>query len=196
MQNIEVIFKEIFSEVEPIMEQMDQVQMEAAVRAICSAKRIFAVGMGRSGYMMRCFGMRLMQMGLTTFMIGDTSTPSAQEGDLLVIGSGSGETASLKGYVKRAKQLKCKVLVLTGHPESTLGREADVTIVLPVQEELHKNADGSMIVYDTKKHGTKMLLGSRIELCMLLCTEALCMMVFQEMGFDESDMMRRHACFE
>ncbi len=196
MQNIETIFKEIFDEVEPVMGRMDQTQMKAAVCAICSAKRIFVAGMGRSGYMMRCFGMRLMQMGLTAFMIGDMATPSAQEGDLLIIGSGSGETASLKGYVKKAKQLKCRVLVLTGHPESTLGREADVTVVLPVQEELHKNADGSMIVYDTKNCGTKMLLGSCIELCMLLCTEALCMMVFQEMKFDESDMMRRHACFE
>lgn len=196
MQNTNEVFKGIIAEIEPVKEGMDQQQMEAAVRAVYKAKRIFVTGMGRSGYMMRCFGMRLMQMGFTAFMIGDTATPSAEEGDLLIIGSGSGETPSLKGYLKKAKQLKCKVLVITGHPESTLGREADYTVKLPVEEELHKNADGSMRVYDTGNQGTKMLLGSCLELCMLLCTEALCMMAFHEMNFREADMMRRHACFE
>ena len=98
--------------------------------------------------------------------------------------------------MKRAKQLECRTLVITGHPESTLGQEADHTVELPVREELHKNADGSMRVYDTKNQGAKMLLGSCLELCMLVCTEALSMMAFREMDFRETDMMRRHACFE
>lgn len=196
MLKADEIFRDIGLEVAPVLKGIGQGELEAAVEAICAAKRIFVAGMGRSGYMMRCFAMRLMQMGFTAYMVGDTSTPSASSGDLLVIGSGSGETESLKGYAAKAKKLGCRVLAITGHPESSLGRGADLTVILPVQESAHKGADGSMLVYDTGNSGQKMLLGSRLELCLLLCTEALSMMAFHQMGFSEAEMMRRHACFE
>lgn len=196
MLKADEIFRDIGLEVAPVLKGIEQGELEAAVEAICAAKRIFVAGMGRSGYMMRCFAMRLMQMGFNAYMVGDTSTPSASSGDLLAIGSGSGETESLKGYAAKAKKLGCRVLAITGHPESSLGRSADLTVILPVQEPAHKGADGSMLVYDTGNSGQKMLLGSRLELCLLLLTEALSMMAFHQMGFSEAEMMRRHACFE
>ncbi len=196
MLRADEIFRGVGQEVAPVLRGIAQGEMETAVEAICAAKRIFLAGMGRSGYMMRCFAMRLMQMGFDAHMIGDTSTPSASSGDLLLIGSGSGETENLKGYAAKAKKLGCRVLAITGHPESSLGRAADLTVILPVEEEAHKGGDGSMLVYDTGNSGQKMLLGSRLELCLLLVTEALGMMAFHQMGFSEADMMRRHACFE
>ena len=140
--------------------------------------------------------MRLMQMGLLVYMVGDTNTPCAQEGDLLVLGSGSGETESLKNYAAKAHRLGVETLVITGHPESTLGRAADVLVVLPVNEEAHKDETGAMIVYRRENGGERMLLGSRVELCLLLVCELLTMLAFRRLGVEEADMMRRHACFE
>ena len=80
MQDTREIFKGIIEEIEPVLSRMNQEEMEAAVKAICEAKRIFIAGIGRSGNIMRCFGMRLMQMGFTTFIVGDTVTPSAFRG--------------------------------------------------------------------------------------------------------------------
>lgn len=196
MQNVKELCQRIYQEASPVMENLDQGQMEAAVLTICSAKKIFVAGMGRTGYMMRAFAMRLMQMGLDAHMIGDTDTPCAYEGDLLIIGSGSGETESLKGYAAKAHKLGVKVLVLTGHPDSTLGRTADLTVVIPVNEETCKDPSGAIKVRETGNHGERMLLGSKSELCTMLTGEILVMMIFQQLGISEADMMRRHACFE
>ena len=48
------------------------------------ASRIFVAGAGRSGLCIRAAGMRLMQMGKSTYIVGETITPSIQAGDLLV----------------------------------------------------------------------------------------------------------------
>lgn len=196
MQNAKVLYKLIDKEISPVMDALNQDQLEAAVKTICSAKHIFLTGMGRTGYMMRALAMRLMQLGLSAYMIGDTNTPSASAGDLLVIGSGSGETESLKGYTAKAKQRGVPVLVLTGHKTSTLAQLADLLVVIPVNDEVLKDGGGVVRVHDTGNHGDKMLLGSRLELCMLLAGEILTMMIFRHLGVEETDMMRRHAYFD
>lgn len=196
MQNVRELYEWIHQQVAPVMENLDQAQMEAAVLAICGAKRIFVAGMGRTGYMMRALAMRLMQMGLDAHMIGDTDTPCAYEGDLLIIGSGSGETESLKGYAAKAHKLGVKVLVLTGHTDSALGRTADLAVAIPLNEETCKDTTGAIRVRETGNHGDTMLLGSKSELCTMLTGEMLVMMTFQQLGVSQADMLRRHACFE
>ena len=59
------------------MERLDPHALDRAVQSICQARHIFVAGMGRSGYMMRAFAMRLMQMGLLVYMVGDTKHPPA-----------------------------------------------------------------------------------------------------------------------
>lgn len=193
---VQEIFQEIHAEADPILKRASQAEMDSATEMIVSAKKIFVSGMGRSGYMMRAFAMRLMQIGLDAYMVGDTSTPSANEGDLLILGSGSGETESLKCFAAKAHKRGVKVLVLTAHPQSSLGKAADQVVFVDTREEDHKAADGQMLIYETGNRGNRMMLGSCSELCMLLYTEALTMMVFARLGGDETTMMKRHATFE
>ena len=44
-----------------------------------------------------------MHLGYTVYFVGEPTTPSIQEGDLLILGSGSGNTASLVSNAKKAK---------------------------------------------------------------------------------------------
>ena len=59
------------------------------IKKINSHDRIFVYGTGRSGLMLKAFAMRLMQIGLSSFVVGETTTPSVQKGDLLIIASAS-----------------------------------------------------------------------------------------------------------
>jgi 6-phospho-3-hexuloisomerase len=45
--------------------------------------------------MVKAFAMCLMQMGIDAYVVGETVTPNLEKEDLLIIGSGSGETKSL-----------------------------------------------------------------------------------------------------
>lgn len=194
--NTEELFNEIICEVSPVLHRAHPEQLERAAEAICKAKKIFVAGMGRTGYMMRCFAMRLMQMGLQAYMVGDTGTPSANEGDLLIIGSGSGETESLKTFASKAVKRNVKLLVFTASPRSTLAQAADCLVLVDTQEKEHKAADGSMLIYKTDNIGQKMALGSKCEMSTLIYTEVVSMMVFSKLGCREEDMMGRHATFE
>ena len=57
-----------------------------------TANRIFVYGAGRSGLVAKAFAIRLVHLGLQTFVIGETITGPVQKGDLVIIISGSGET--------------------------------------------------------------------------------------------------------
>ena len=84
------------------MSLVDGSQLEQAEKLIDKNKCIFILGAGRSGLMARGFAMRLVHIGYTVYVIGETITPSIQAGDVLVSVSGSGKTAiaCIKGGVK------------------------------------------------------------------------------------------------
>lgn len=100
-------------------------------QAILDAGTVFVAGAGRSGLMMKAFAMRLMHLGIRAHVVGETVTPGIAEGDLLVIGSGSGETRSLTGMAEKAQSLHAATAVLTIRPESTIGSRADIVVALP-----------------------------------------------------------------
>jgi len=93
--------------------------------------RVFCAGAGRSGLAVRGFAMRLMHMGLPAFVVGEMVTPSIRSGDILLVVSGSGTTASLVEMGRKAKTLGARLLLLTIKPDSPLGRLADAMICIP-----------------------------------------------------------------
>jgi 6-phospho-3-hexuloisomerase len=58
---------------------------------ILHAKRIYVTGAGRSGFIAKAFGMRLMHLEFESYVVGETITPALSGGDTLVAFSGSGE---------------------------------------------------------------------------------------------------------
>ena len=85
-----VLLKQILGELTRNAEQIRQEELEGFADQIQKAKRVFVAGAGRSGFVARAFSNRLMHLGLTVYFVGEPTTPSIQEGDLLVIASGSG----------------------------------------------------------------------------------------------------------
>ena len=98
------------------------------------ARRVFVTGAGRSGLVARSFAMRLMHAGLTAFIPGETNTPAAGPGDLLVAISCTGQTGMTEYIARRASSLGPKVVVLTTEADSPIARHADQLVVIPVDE--------------------------------------------------------------
>jgi len=88
--------RSILSELEQNAQKIDEDQAMQLIARIRSAGHIFLQGAGRSGVAIRGFANRLMHLGFSVSVVGDISSPRARPGDLLIIGSGSGETGSLK----------------------------------------------------------------------------------------------------
>lgn len=113
---------------------IDIAELEAITKAIIEAKRIFVAGWGRAGNCVKILSMNCSQMGLKTHIVGDNSTPSIHEGDLLVIGSGKGTTETMVEIAKQCKEHGAKLALITAAKESTIGDMADMVVHIPRKE--------------------------------------------------------------
>ena len=164
-------------------------EVQSLMDAILSARRIFVAGAGRSLLMMRGFAMRLMHLEMTSFVVGETVTPSIGPGDLLIIGSGSGETGTLKIYAQKALAAGAKLALITVHPDSTLGQMADHKLVIAASTV--KNAQDTGFV--SRQPGASMF-----EQTLLLLGDALILALQERLGVTDinESMNRLHANLE
>jgi 6-phospho-3-hexuloisomerase len=105
-------------------------QISVFSHRLLTAKRVFVAGAGRSGFVARAFGMRLMHLGYEAYAVGETITPAFRSGDLLVAFSGSGETHSILSICETAQSLGGTVCLITSSPDSTMSRMADCVVSL------------------------------------------------------------------
>ncbi len=111
--------------------RIDGAALARLEQAIAEANTVFVFGAGRSLLMLKAFAMRLMHIGLKVHVVGDVVTPALKNGDLLLLASASGETASLVNVATKAKQLGGTVALLTIFPESTLVNLVQVVVRIP-----------------------------------------------------------------
>ncbi len=126
---------ELLERIDAVMTNVDWVSFLELADMLPKASRTFVAGAGRSGLVARSFGMRLMHAGLPVFIPGETITPAAGKGDLLVAISCTGKTGYTGYMAERAKQLGAQVVVLTSNPDSQLAKHGDKVVVIPATAE-------------------------------------------------------------
>jgi 6-phospho-3-hexuloisomerase len=132
---LEIAGKELL---ERIQKTMAAVRWESFMELglmLPKARRTFVAGAGRSGLVARSFGMRLMHTGLPVFIPGETNTPGAGPGDLVVAISCTGQTGYTTYIAERARELGAKVAVVTSDAESPAAGFGDTVIIVPVEAE-------------------------------------------------------------
>ena len=166
----------------------DDQQLDAFIDAIMHAKHIFLAGAGRSGTAVRAFANRLVHLGLSVSMVGEIANPHSREGDLLIIGSGSGETESLIAMSAKAKKNGVKIALVTMDPYSTIGQSADVTVVLPGVSPKLINAGMNITSIQPG--------GSAFEQIQFLTYDGVIMELMKKMNETSDTMFSRHADLE
>ncbi|HWO95951.1 MAG TPA: 6-phospho-3-hexuloisomerase [Bacillus sp. (in: firmicutes)] len=177
---------EIIKELNQTADLIADQEAEQLVNRILESRKIFVAGAGRSGFMAKSFAMRMMHMGLDAFVVGETVTPSLEKDDILIIGSGSGETKSLVSMAEKAKSLEASIAVVTISPESTIGKLSDFAIKLPA-----KPKGGTDSEYKTIQP-----MGSLFEQSLLLFYDAIILRLMDKKGLDSTTMFGRHANLE
>ncbi|HXW98544.1 MAG TPA: 6-phospho-3-hexuloisomerase [Methanomicrobiales archaeon] len=118
------------SKVRSIANGISDGEVDGLIREILAAKRVYVMGAGRSGLVARAFAMRLMHLGLTSYVVGETVTPAVNPDDLVVVFSGSGETKTVADIAESAKQVGSRLCLITSKRESRIGRIADCCVVI------------------------------------------------------------------
>lgn len=120
----------ILNQMRASVDDVPDEQVDTLVGLVRGAKSVVLFGRGRSGFVARALAVRLSHLGVRSYVVGETITPPVHEDDVVILLSGSGETFSVIVTGQIAKKLGCKIVTITGQPESTLARLADLTIVL------------------------------------------------------------------
>jgi 6-phospho-3-hexuloisomerase len=176
----------VVQELSRTIELISDDDAEELVNKILESKKIFVAGAGRSGFMGKSFVMRMMHMGIDAYIVGETVTANLEPSDLLIIGSGSGETKTLVAIAEKAKSIGGTVAAITISPDSTIGKLADIVVKLP----------GAPKDQSTGNYQTIQPMGSLFEQTMLLFYDALILRFMEKKGLDSNKMYGKHANLE
>ncbi|MCM8806660.1 MAG: SIS domain-containing protein [Candidatus Omnitrophica bacterium] len=126
----------VIDEILNVFSKIKEEDFDILENAILKSRKIFIFGTGRSGFIGRCFCMRLFHLGFNSFFIGETITPKFTEEDLLILISGSGEKSLVLNFAKICKREKGKILTITSSKNNKLAKISDLVIVIPVSKSI------------------------------------------------------------
>jgi len=191
--------EEIIEGIKSSIEKLNMKEVERLIELLLQAKdrKIFIVGMGRSGFVARAFALRLMNLGFNVYFLGETITPAAEKGDILIAISGTGATKMVLTASSAAKEIGATVIAITSFPESQLGQIADhiVTISGRTKTGWPKEEDylARQIIGEREPLTP---LGSVFENNCMVFLDSLVVELMHRLGRTEEDLKRRHATLE
>jgi arabinose-5-phosphate isomerase len=146
----------------------------------CGGK-VVVTGMGKSGLIGRKIAATFSSTGTSAFFLhagegvhGDLGM--IMEGDLILAVSNSGETEEILKLLPHFKVHGLKMIIMTGKPDSTLGKAGDVVLNVAVKEEACP-----LGLAPTASTTAALAMG-----------DALAVVLLEQKGFREQDFAMRH----
>ncbi len=158
---------------------IDPATIALVVTTLLKAPAIFVYGAGRSGIIGRAFAMRLVQTGLSAYVIGESVTPIVRRGDAVFILSNRGESQSSIQTANIVRREGAELIVVTARSTSKLAHAASRLISLNLAEDAERPRYAP--------------LGTLFESASLRLTDALIAEILVARGESEETMRSRHA---
>jgi len=126
--------------VSDLIGRLDHRFAQAVELILNSHGRVVVSGIGKSGHIARKIASTLASTGTPAFFVHPAEASHGDLGmvareDVLIALSNSGESDELTAIVPLLKRQGAKLIALTGNPQSTLAREADVHLYAGAEKE-------------------------------------------------------------
>lgn len=188
--------KAIIGNIVSAEEFLDEESIDKFEDIIIESQHVFVTGAGRSGLAAKAFAMRLMHLGVSAYVVGETISPAIHENDCIVAISGSGETNTIVSAATIAKKRGSKVLAVTSYPESTLGKLADTCLLVKGRTKQEVDDENYMKRQIYGNYTSLTPLGTAFELTTLVFLDAIVSELMEKMHQTESDLKARHTVLE
>ncbi|MBH0779482.1 6-phospho-3-hexuloisomerase [Nocardia bovistercoris] len=172
----------VLEENQRVLDAVDATQWDRAGVRILSARKVFAIGGGRSGLAVQMAAMRLMHLGLRVHVAGEVTAPAIGAGDVLIAVSGSGATTAVVDAADTARAVGASVIAVTTAPESELAHRAELTLLLAAADK--QDHSGSR---------TRQYAGTLFEQAVLLAFDALFQSLWSADTQSAERLWERHA---
>ena len=185
------------SKIEEMADSLSDEQVQRFIDEILGAERIYVMGAGRSALVAKAFAMRLMHLGLKSYVIGETITPAMKEGDIVVAFSGSGETKTIAELCETAKSIGGRICLVSSKKESRIGKIADSVVVI---ESHRDDVEDESAEYEIRQmmgeHKSFAPLGTLFETGSMVFSDSIISALMEIIECDECDLKGRHANIE
>ncbi|MEE0934273.1 MAG: 6-phospho-3-hexuloisomerase [Methanobrevibacter sp.] len=196
MEIMKTSIRAILDNIESAESFLDEKAIDEFEDVIINAKNVFVTGAGRSGLAAKAFAMRLMHLGLSAYVVGETISPAINKGDCIIAISGSGETNTIVSAANIAKNRGSKVLAVTSYPDSTLGQLADGYLFVKGRTKQEVDDENYMKRQIHGNYTSLTPLGTAFELTTLVFLDAIVSELMEKMEQTESDLKARHTVLE
>lgn len=188
--------RQIIDHLDEVVDKLDIETIKPMLQKIMQGERVFVMGAGRSGLVAKAFAMRLMHLGFSVYVVGETTTPAVQPEDVVIAISGSGETRSIADLGKIVKDIGSTLITVTSKKESTLGKISDVVVVLPSKTKIDPDAGGCLEKSMRGDYKNLPPLGTSFEITSLIFLDSLIAQMITLTGASEAELKSRHTNIE
>lgn len=168
---------------------LDAVDEEAVIGyldLLNQAEKVFFVGVGRVLLSLEAMAKRYAHLGIHTVVVGQITEPAITPKDVLIVGSGSGETLFPAGIARKAKAIGARVIHIGSNPQSGLKEIADLFVRIPVE---------SRAKMEDEIHSAQPMT-SLFEQALLLFGDTTAMMLVADKNIKLEDLWQYHANLE
>ena len=176
----------ILAELNASLSAVEDAQVEKAVEMLTGARKVFVVGVGRVLLMLQAFVKRLNHLGIEAYFVGEINEPAITPDDVLLVASGSGESAIPVVISRVAQKYNPKLLYVGSNMQSTVASMADHCVRIPCKTKLNLPDELS----------SQQPMSSLFEQSILLAFDSMAFMIARNKNIVIKDLWQKHANLE
>jgi len=144
MKDLDKFISTAENEINSYLDSINLDELEKVAKIIWESRknggRLHVTGIGKPSYVAGYIASLIASTGTPSYYLHGTeavhgSSGQLEPGDVVICISNSGETEEMKATVTAIKKNMCKVIAVTGNPDSWLAKMADAKIVARVKNE-------------------------------------------------------------
>lgn len=173
-------------EIGEVLSLVDEDEVRELIARILEAEKVFVFGVGRVFLSLQIVAKRLAHLGVDVQVVGCVTEKHIGDRDLLLVASGSGESALPIQIAQLARTHGATVALITSALESTLKSTADFAVHLPAPTKKDpecgvRSVQSMTYLFDQSLH---------------VFGDILCLMLQLKQGLEDEDIWKRHANLE
>lgn len=176
----------ILNECQMALNKIPQEKVDNFINILLSADKVFLIGVGRVKLSLSAFAKRLVHLGINANIVGDINEPAMTDKDVLIVGSGSGESLIPVAIAKKAKSIGGTIVHIGSNPQSSLSPITDLMIRIPVQTKLYLEDEIT----------SAQPMSSLFEQTLLLFCDSVAMIIVNRKNLDLGQLWQFHANLE
>lgn len=176
----------VCNEICTVLQAVEEENVQKMAEMIISAEKVFVIGVGRVFIMLKAFVKRLNHLGIPAYYVGAVDEPAITSKDVLIVGSGSGESVIPVTIVQKAKKFEPRIIHIGSNMNSSISRQSDLLVRIPCSTKLNLTDELTSI----------QPMSSLFEQCLLILLDITALLIIEMKGINLEKLWHVHANLE